>query len=342
MDIRQLRYFIGVLEAKSLNKASALLHVAQPALSTQIRNLETELGVKLLHRHARGVVPTKAGERFAQHICQLLRQIDHMRMDLSGYAMAPSGGVLMCIARSIPLIVTATIAERCRQQLPDVQLKILEGWRQQAQSDRLTADLALTFHPEQGTSFFLEPLVQDELVLIYSADERQRTPEIDLCLAIQQSLILPSRPHYVRQFVETAAHSIRREIMIACEIDSFDVIKELVARNVAKAILPVAAVQEEARKGKLGVARIRNPRLLRTLNMLHSSRQERSTATDAVCSVVRAVIFECADSMNFGWRRMSFAETLSDGNWGDRHNPEGLVGEQSTILERSVFGSRMM
>src|SRR5258705_2799897 len=74
MDIRQLRYFVGVLEAKSLNKASVLLHVAQPALSTQIRNLERELGVKLLDRHARGIAPTKAGERLGQQAYQLFRE----------------------------------------------------------------------------------------------------------------------------------------------------------------------------------------------------------------------------------------------------------------------------
>jgi hypothetical protein len=59
MDVRQLRYVVGVLEAKSLNKASRLLHVAQPA--AQIRKLERELGLELLHRHPRGVEPTEVG-----------------------------------------------------------------------------------------------------------------------------------------------------------------------------------------------------------------------------------------------------------------------------------------
>src|SRR5258705_13959834 len=91
MDIRQLRYFVGVLEAKSLNKASVLLHVAQPALSTQIRNLERELGVKLLDRHARGIAPTKAGERLGQHAYQLFRQGGPRRAYLSGVSAPPGG-----------------------------------------------------------------------------------------------------------------------------------------------------------------------------------------------------------------------------------------------------------
>jgi LysR family nitrogen assimilation transcriptional regulator len=303
MDIRQLRYFVGVLEAKSLNKASVLLHVAQPALSTQIRNLERELGVKLLDRHARGIAPTRAGDRLAQHAYQLLRQVDRVRLDLSGYATAPSGDVVMSVAPSIPRSVTAAIAERCRRELPDVQLRIVERWRQQDQADRLTAGLALTFHPEKGVPFSREPLVQDELVLVGPANEGPGRAEIGLCEVFAQPLILPSRSHRLRQLVEAAALAGGHELRIACEVDSFEVIKELVERNVAKAILPIAYVWHGLEKRRLKVAKIRNPRLRRTLYMLHSSRQVRSSAIDPVCCMVRAVVFECVDRESFGWRR---------------------------------------
>ena len=59
MDIKQLRYFMGVLEAKSITKAAEHLYVAQPALGLQIRKLEEELGVELFVRHSRGVAPLK-------------------------------------------------------------------------------------------------------------------------------------------------------------------------------------------------------------------------------------------------------------------------------------------
>ncbi len=82
MDVRQLRYFVGVLEAKSLSKASVLLHVAQPALGVQIGNLERELGAKLLHRHSRGVAPTDVGERLARRARHLLKEFDDLRRNL--------------------------------------------------------------------------------------------------------------------------------------------------------------------------------------------------------------------------------------------------------------------
>lgn len=319
MDIRQLRYFIGVVEAKSLNKASALLHVAQPALSTQIRNLERDLGVKLLHRHARGIVPTKAGERLAQHAYQLLRQVERVRSDLTGYAAGPSGGMLMCIARSIPLIVTTAIAERCQRKFPGVHLRIVESWRQQAQADRLAADFALTFRPEDDRQFLAEPLVQDELVLTCSADDPQVPSEIDLRTVFKHDVIVPSRSNYLRRFIESAALSLGQELRVACEIDSFALIKELVARRMAKAILPIACMSDDLRSENLRIVRITDPPLQRTLYMLHSARQARSGEVDLVREEVRAIIFECADRATFGWHRIPVTDSVSADPWHDDH-----------------------
>lgn len=339
MDIRQLRYFVGVVEAKSLNKASALLHVAQPALSTQIRNLERDLGVKLLHRHARGIVPTKAGERLAQHAYQLLRQVERVRSDLTGYAAAPSGGLLMCIARSIPLIVTTAIAERCRRKFPGVHLRIVGSWRQQVQADRLAADLALTFRPEDDMQILAEPLVQDELVLACSADDRQAPSEIDLHAVFQQDLIVTSPSHYLRRFIENAALSLGHELKIVCEIDSFELIKQLVARGIAKAILPSACVREDLRSENLRIVRIASPPLQRTLYMLHFAHQARSDAVDLVCQEIRAIIFECADRATFGWRRIPTTDSVSGDAWHDDHALESsLDGHSTNSAVDGIFG----
>jgi LysR family nitrogen assimilation transcriptional regulator len=88
MDIKQLRYFLGVLEARSITKAADTMAIAQPALGLQIRKLEDELGVDLLVRHSRGITPTEAGLRLAQHAESLLRQFDRMHQDMVDFAGA--------------------------------------------------------------------------------------------------------------------------------------------------------------------------------------------------------------------------------------------------------------
>ena len=86
MDLRLLRYFMACVEHKTMHAAAAAAHVSQPALSKAINNLETGLGVRLLDRRPRGVVPTPYGEalfRYAKMIDSEMRraiaEIDAMR-----------------------------------------------------------------------------------------------------------------------------------------------------------------------------------------------------------------------------------------------------------------------
>src|SRR5580700_8752376 len=77
MELRHLRYFIAVAEEGSLSNAAARrLHTAQPSLSRQIRDLELEVGVKLLERGARGIELTAAGRTFLDHARLALLQVE--------------------------------------------------------------------------------------------------------------------------------------------------------------------------------------------------------------------------------------------------------------------------
>ena len=105
MDFRQLPYFLGVYEAKSITKASERLNVAQPALGLQVRKLEDELGVDLFFRHSRGVTPTEAGQLLAEHARVLLRQFERVRQDLIDFGGQPHGRVAVGMTASSCLVV---------------------------------------------------------------------------------------------------------------------------------------------------------------------------------------------------------------------------------------------
>jgi len=76
MELRHLRYFIAVAEAKSLTVAAQrVLHTSQPSLSRQIRDLEDEVGAQLLARNSRGIEPTPAGRAFLEHARSVLAQV---------------------------------------------------------------------------------------------------------------------------------------------------------------------------------------------------------------------------------------------------------------------------
>jgi len=76
MDIRQLRYFVQIVESGSLSKASRQLYIAQPALSQQLAKLEDQVGKPLFLRSSKGVSPTENGLALYHHARFMLRQLD--------------------------------------------------------------------------------------------------------------------------------------------------------------------------------------------------------------------------------------------------------------------------
>lgn len=307
MDIRQLRYFVGVLEAKSLTKASALLHVAQPALGMQIRNLERELGVELVRRHPRGVTATEAGTRLLRRAEHLLQEFDLVRQGLIDDRTSPNGRVLLRVGRGLPRIVAATIAERCRRMFPDIQLSVVVGGRKQLYpvANAAEPELVLTFRPRDDLHLVSESLIQDELYLVCSAKETGVPHEIDFRKLTDRLLILPREPHYLRRLVDSIAQRIGRELKVYCDVDSLDTTAELVKRGLANTILPLGWVREDVRDGKFQIAKITDPMLQRTLFMLHSSSHSQSSTLNLIRREAREVILTFAHDQSFGWKTIS-------------------------------------
>ncbi len=82
MNLRQLRYFLAITDRGSITSAAEVLGVAQPALSLHLKNMEAELGTKLLERHAAGVTPTEAGRLLASRARSILDDVARMTDDI--------------------------------------------------------------------------------------------------------------------------------------------------------------------------------------------------------------------------------------------------------------------
>src|ERR1700691_6573267 len=93
MDLRQLRYFVGIVQAGSLSRAADQLHVAQSAISRHLASLESEVGRQLVTRGPKGILLTEAGGVLYRHAEAILRQVEFGKQDAVSAPKVPAGSV---------------------------------------------------------------------------------------------------------------------------------------------------------------------------------------------------------------------------------------------------------
>jgi DNA-binding transcriptional LysR family regulator len=127
MELRHLRYFVAIAEERSFTRAAERLWVAQPGLSSQIRRLEDELGVRLFERHARGVDLTDAGELFLERARVALAAADEARATGRDLAAGLVGSVRLGIATEAHWQGADALLQGFGRERPDVELTVLES-----------------------------------------------------------------------------------------------------------------------------------------------------------------------------------------------------------------------
>jgi LysR family nitrogen assimilation transcriptional regulator len=114
MNLRQLRYFVGVVEAGNMTRAAEQLHVAQTALGMQIRQLEEDLGVALLVRHSRGVEATKAGSLLHTRALAILKLAEETRKEVSACDREDSEAIRLGITPALMIVLGTEITLNVR------------------------------------------------------------------------------------------------------------------------------------------------------------------------------------------------------------------------------------
>ena len=169
MQYRQLRYYVKIVEAGSFSRAAALIHVAQPALSLQISELEDYLGVSLLQRSARGVRPTAAGELLYREAAAVLKHLEQIPGAVRSSRGVAQGMVSVGLPSLLGAPLVARFVEACRAALEKVSLKLVVT-DSATLRDKLTSqllDLALVFEDDAGVAFTRETLYRQRLYLLH-------------------------------------------------------------------------------------------------------------------------------------------------------------------------------
>ena len=251
MEIRQLRYFARTFETGNITRAAAALSIVQPALSQQLARLENELGVKLLVRSSKGIVPTEAGRVLYQYVRSVLRQLEHARsaVQLKSKPLPLVGAVSIGFAPTTASALGYSILRLFRSEHPGIVLNIVESFAGDLEKMLLSRklDLAILFNPRLSRDIERIPLADERIYLIGKKTKDMATPpRISLKKAATHPLILPTRVHGFRQTLDAALSQQKLRPNIIAEVDSVNVLMEAVVNGVAETIQPWSAVHRLA------------------------------------------------------------------------------------------------
>ncbi|WP_430471205.1 LysR substrate-binding domain-containing protein [Thalassospira lucentensis] len=302
MDIRQLRYFVKIVETGSLSKASKQLFVAQPALSQQISKLEEYVGRPLLIRSSKGVKPNQNGQALYHHARLVLRQFDQA----ISIAKAENETVQGMVSIGLPATTVAALGldliKRLRERYPGILINVVEAMS--GHIDQLIhqnqLDLAVLFNDEHDDELVIEPLMVEELFLFLSEDSKLLPPDqttVTVAEVAALPLIVPTSSHGLRRRIETEFSKYGLGMNVVAEIDSLALLMNCVHQDIAATIKPRGAIMQEADGGRKWRCLAFSDAHLRRSNFLYSLPPESMTpATNIVAAELKGAVQDLIDN----------------------------------------------
>jgi len=263
LDLKALRYFVTITQFGSITKAAAHLRVAQPALSRQVKKLETELGVQLLHRMAQGVRLTDPGKRLTESASRILHLMDKTRAEAKSWGDNPAGPVSVALMPSAGSMIAPSLVRKVRQRLPDVRLILSEGLTSYINEGLLNEsfDLGIYHSGRNDPAFSARLLLSEPMFLVGSAAPDQPGPNDPMRLVSFKDLssyplLLPSRPNSLRLMIDRLASAHKIKLDIRETVNSASIIKHLVKAGLGYTIQSYSYVFEEVERGDLALWRL--------------------------------------------------------------------------------------
>ncbi|RCW40223.1 LysR family transcriptional regulator [Halopolyspora algeriensis] len=196
MELRHLRYFVTIAEEQNLTRAAERLHIAQPPLSVQLRKLESELGVALVQRNARGIQLTEAGRLLLEEARRILHDVEQAERMTREAGSGLVGRLALGFIPSASPLVLPPILRQFKAEYPDVSLHLQE-MRPDEIVERLhdrRVDAGFFYLPFDDPSLRMRCVAEDSLVLALPATHPlANRSEVPLSAVADEPFILPAR-----------------------------------------------------------------------------------------------------------------------------------------------------
>lgn len=301
MDFRRLKNFITVVESGSIARAAQVLHIAQPALSVQMRQLESLAGCQLLSRSSRGVVPTATGLEFCRRTKETLRMLEGLRGIGQEQASLPSGHVVIGAAASVATMVAVPLVNAARERYPAITLELLEspGAYVGEMLLRGRVDIAILVGEYSASGMHVEQVAQEDLFVVGLPGTQG---EIDLQRLNGARLVMPARPNSLRTLFDRACAERGVAPHVVTEASSPYTMVQLVRAGLGATVLPLSMLGG-SQPSELTAGRLVNPVLTRAISVATAIDAPQSPQLLAVKCLLLSILEQQAGSSDWGGAR---------------------------------------
>ncbi|OHU21161.1 transcriptional regulator CynR [Mycobacteroides franklinii] len=293
MELRHIRYLLAVADHANFTRAAESLHISQPTLSQQIKQLERTLGVILLDRSGRTVRLTDAGEAYAQHARLALRDLDAGERAVHDVQDLSRGHLRIAMTPTFTTYFIGPLVHRFRTAHPGITLTVRESTQERIEADLLAdrLDLGIAFAGAHPVGIDHRALFTETLRLVVGSDHplAARRGSLPVRQLSREALGLLSPDFATRQDIDAYFAGLGVAPHIAVEANSISALLEFVRRGSLATVLPDAIAHEHA---DLHLVPLSPPLPTRTVELLRRNTAYHSAAARAFAEVVRVAAQE--------------------------------------------------
>ncbi len=255
MEIRQLKAFLAIAEAKTFTAGARRVNVTQAAISMQIRQLEDEVGLQLFTRTPRRVILTEAGEYLLERARKILREHDSALAEIAEVAGAEYGRLRIGSASgTFAMHQLPAIMRHLKEKFPNSELTVSSGTSQRLVDKIMHGEIDSAFVslPVDNTNISTESLFSDEIVAVaHPKHPLAKDKYISAATLAGESLILGERGGNTRRMIDEFFQAANVKPNITMELSRQEAVNQMVENGLGVGMAGAKTVAKEIREGRL-------------------------------------------------------------------------------------------
>ncbi|QKJ86880.1 HTH-type transcriptional regulator CynR [Paramixta manurensis] len=249
MLLRHIRYFLAVAEHGGFTPAAQALHVSQPTLSQQIKQLEERLGAQLFERGVRHTLLTDAGKAYLTWARRALSDLDAGERAIHDVQSLNRGSLRIGMTPTFTAFLVGPLLAAFYQRYPNITLRVAEMSQDEIEKALIEdgLDIGIAFDERGSPDIEVQPLLEETLALVVGQSHPAAgQKEINLAALGDEHLVLLSEAFATRGQIDSYCRQHDIRLQVAIEVNSIGAVTEIVQRTHLATLLPMTIAQQHS------------------------------------------------------------------------------------------------